>query len=177
MRKIKALLLIAVLIFNSAAVSAVQDIPFQQGEMLTLEDCVGIAINKSPQIRKYEYNLEVAKSNVGIAKSAYFPTLGAGVGIYQDYNSNKNYDGSSNRNLPSVDVYLSQLIWNFGKTSALIRMEKFYQLAAEYQFMDSICNTIFDVKTKYYNVLRAQAIRDIQYNNLLICEKNYWRAK
>ena len=177
MRKIKALLLIAVLIFNSAAVSAVQDIPFQQGEMLTLEDCVGIAINKSPQIRKYEYNLEVATSNLGIAKSAYFPTLGAGVGIYQDYNSNKNYDGSSNRNLPSVDVYLSQLIWNFGKTSALIRMEKFYQLAAEYQFMDSICNTIFDVKTKYYNVLRAQAIRDIQYNNLLICEKNYWRAK
>ena len=177
MRKIKALLLLAVLIINGTAASAIQDIPVKQGEMLTLEDCVGIAINKSPQIRKYEYNLEVAKSNVGIAKSAYFPTLGAGVGIYQDYNSNKNYDGSSNRNLPSVEVYLSQLIWNFGKTSALIRMEKFYQLAAEYQFMDSICNTIYDVKIKYYNVLKAQAIRDIQYNNLLICEKNYWRAK
>ena len=178
MQKIKAILLILILFcWNTSSVSAIEESPVKKDQMLTLEDCVGIAINHSPNIKKYEYNLEVAKSNVGIAKSNYFPTLGAGAGIYQDYNSNKNYDGSSNRNLPSVDVYLSQLIWNFGKTSALIRMEKFYQLAAEYQFMDSICNTIYDVKTKYYNALKAQGIRDIEYNNTLICIKNYWRAK
>ena len=174
MQKIKAILLILILFcWNTSSVFAIEESPVKKDQMLTLEDCVGIAINHSPNIKKYEYNLEVAKSNVGIAKSNYFPTLGAGAGIYQDYNSNKNYDGSSNRNLPSVDVYLSQLIWNFGKTSALIRMEKFYQLAAEYQFMDSICNTIYDVKTKYYNALKAQGIRDIEYNNTLICIKNY----
>ena len=178
MQKIRALLLIAVLLWNASAVLAIEDIPdIKKGEMLKLEDCVSIAINHSPNIKKYEYNLEVARSNVGLAKANYFPTLGAGAGIYQDYNSNKYYNGSSNRDLPSVEVYLNQLIWNFGKTSALIKMEKFYQLAAEYQFMDSICNTIYDVKTKYYNALKAQAIRDIEYNNTLICIKNYWRAK
>ncbi len=178
MQKIRALILIALLMWYGTSVAAIEDTyPVKKGEMLTLEDCVGIAINHSPNIKKYEYNLEVARSNVGIAKANYFPTLGAGAGIYQDYNSNKDYDGSSNRNLPSVDVYINQLIWNFGKTSALIKMEKFYQLAAEYQFMDSICNTIYDVKTKYYNALKAQAIRDIEYNNTLICIKNYWRAK
>ena len=178
MQKVKALIITAlIIILNTSVALAIEDMPVKKDGMLTLEDCVSIAINHSPNIKKYEYNLEVAKSNVGIARSNYFPTLGAGAGIYQDYNSNKNYDGSSNRELPSVDVYLSQLIWNFGKTSALIRMEKFYQLAAEYQFMDSICNTIYDVKTKYYNALKAQAIRDIEYNNTLICIKNYWRAK
>lgn len=179
MRKIIRFLVIFifVLFYSQSFVEAVDDYSIQKGQALTLEDCVGIAINNSPIIKKEEYNLEVAKSNLGIAKSAYFPTVGGGVEVYQDYNSNKNYNNSSNRDLPSAEVYLNQLIWNFGKTSALIKMEKFYKLAAEYTFMDSICNTIYDVKIKYYNVLRAQAIRDIQYNNLLICEKNYWRTK
>ncbi len=177
MRNIKLLLLISIVFLSCTYVQAIEDIPIKPGQMLTLEDCVSIAINNSPLIKKEEYNLEIAKSDLGIAKSAYFPTLGGGVGIYQDYNSNKNYNGSSNRDLPSAEVYLNQLIWNFGKTSALIKMEKFYKLAAEYSFIDSICDTIYDVKLKYYNVLKTQAIRDIQYNNLLICEKNYWRTK
>lgn len=179
MQKIKIIITLSFICLTILPAAAIENTQIKKDSMLTLADCVNIAINNSPNIKKYEYNLEVAKSNVGIAKSAYFPTLGGGVGIYQDYNSNKHYDGdgSSNRDLPSAQVYLNQLIWNFGKTSALINMQKFYELAAEYEFMDSICNTIYDVKTKYYNALKAQAIRDIQYNNLLICEKNYWRAK
>ena len=158
-------------------VFAIQDFPFKAGDSLSLQDCVALAINNSPIIKSYEYNMEVAKSNVGIAKSAFFPTLGANAGIYQDYNSNKNYNGSSNRDLPSVSVMLEQLIWNFGKTSSYIKMEKFYEIAAEYQFMDSICFTIYDVKTKYYAALRAEAIVEIQKNYVRICEKNLQRAK
>lgn len=161
----------------SLPVYAIQDLPFKKGASLSLQDCVAIAINNSPVIKNYEYNMDVARSNVGIAKSVYFPTLGVGAGIYQDYNSNKNYNGSSNRDLPSVSIMLQQLIWNFGKASSLIKMEKFYKLAAEYQFMDSICNTIYDVKTKYYAVLRAEAIVEIQKNYVKICERNLKRTK
>ena len=56
-------------------------------------------------------------------------------------------------------------------------MEHFYKLAAEYQFMDSICNTIYSVKTQYFNVLRAKAILEIEKNNVLINERNLARAK
>lgn len=119
----------------------------------------------------------MATSNVGIAKSVYFPTLGANAGIYQEYNTNKDYDGSSNRDLPSAGITMSQLIWNFGKASSLIKMEQFYKLAAEYQFMDSICNTIYDVKTKYFSVLKAKSVVEIEKNNLLICENNLIRVK
>ena len=164
-------------IFTVLPAFAIQDMPFKKGDYLSLQDCVAIAINHSPVIKSYEYNLEAAKSNVGIAKSAFFPTLGATAGIYQDYNSNKNYNGSSNRDLPSVAVMLEQLIWDFGKTSSYIKMEKFYEIAAEYQFMDSICFTIYDVKTKYYAALRAEAIVEIQKNYVRICERNLQRAK
>jgi outer membrane protein TolC len=156
---------------------AIEDITIKKNETLSLADCVAIAINNSPIIKRYEYELNIAKSNVGIAKAAFFPTINANAGIYQDYNSNKHYNGSSNRELPSAAVAINQLIWNFGKANSLIRMERFYKIAAEYRFMDSICNTIYDVKLKYFAVLKAKAVLDIEQSNLLINEEHYKRAK
>ena len=151
MRKLKLFILLICLLFSSVAM-AIEEPTVREGDVLSLEECVSVAINNSPVIKGKAYNLQVAISNVGIAKSAYFPSFGIDGGVYQDYNSNKNYNGSSNRELPQMNIYLSQLLWNFGKTNSLIRMERFYKLAAEYEFLDSICNTIFDVKTKYYAV-------------------------
>lgn len=164
-------------LFHSMQVMAIEEPTVREGDVLTLDECVAVAINNSPVIKGKAYNLQVAISNVGIAKSAYFPILGLDSGIYQDYNSNKNYNGSSNRELPQVNVYLSQLLWNFGKSNSLIRMERFYKLAAEYEFLDSICNTIFDVKTKYYGLLNSASLVEIAQNNVILNEKNLERAE
>ena len=88
--KIQIIILIIVFIINSIPVSAIEEYQIHKGDILSLADCVAIAINNSPVIKKYEYNLHIADSNLGIAKSAYFPTIGGGIGIYQEYNSNKN---------------------------------------------------------------------------------------
>ena len=165
------------MILTALKVYAVEEPTVKNGDNLSLDECVSVAINNSPLIKGKAYNLQIAVSNVGIAKSSYFPSLGYDVGIYQDYNSNKNYNGSSNRELPQVNVYLSQLLWNFGKANSLIRMERFYKLAAEYEFLDSICNTIFDVKMKYNALLKAGAMVEIAKNNVLINMKNTERAK
>ena len=165
------------MILTALKVYAVEEPTVKNGDNLSLDECVSVAINNSPLIKGKAYNLQIAVSNVGIAKSSYFPSLGYDVGIYQDYNSNKNYNGSSNRELPQVNVYLSQLLWNFGKANSLIRMERFYKLAAEYEFLDSICNTIFDVKMKYNALLKADAMVEIAKNNVLINMKNTERAK
>ena len=166
-----------ILAIHSLQTLAIEEPTVKNGDVLTLDECVGVAINNSPLIKGKAYNLQVAISNVGIAKSAYFPTLGFDGRVYQDYNSNKNYNGSSNRDLPQVNVYLNQLLWNFGKSNSLIRMERFYKLAAEYEFLDSICNTIFDVKTKYYALLNAASLVEIAQNNVILNEKNLERAK
>ena len=176
MHKLKLFILLICLLFSSVAM-AIEEPTVREGDVLSLEECVSVAINNSPVIKGKAYNLQVAISNVGIAKSAYFPSFGIDGKVYQDYNSNKNYNGSSNRELPQMNVYLSQLLWNFGKTNSLIRMERFYKLAAEYEFLDSICNTIFDVKTKYYAVLKARSIVEIAQNNVVLNEKNLERAR
>ena len=176
--KVNIIILLIIFSFNMLPTSAIEEYQIHKGDILSLADCVAIAINNSPIIKKQEYNLYIADSNLGIAKSAYFPTIGAGVGVYQEYNSNKNDEhGSAYRKLPSAGVYLQQLIWDFGKSNSLIRMEHFYKLAAEYEFMDSICNTIFKIKMKYFDVLKAKAELDVEQTNVLINQKNVELAK
>jgi outer membrane protein TolC len=149
----------------------------KDGTVLNIFDCVSLAFKNSPKIRRKKYELDIAKSNLGIAKSQYFPTLGAGAGFNYERNSDGIYYDKRYRDLPNVGVSVSQLIYNFGKTTAYIKMEEFNKIAAEYEFMDSLCYTLFDIKAKYYKLLQAKALLNIAKNNMEINEKFLKLAK
>ena len=146
-------------------------VEIKDGTTLNLKECIATAFRNSPNIKRKKYELDLAKANVGIAKSQYFPVIGAGVGFYNENNTNNTGYYSHNKNFPTVAASINQLIWNFGKTTAYIKMEEFYKLGAQYEFSDSLCSTLFDVKTKYYNVLYAKASVDIAQFNKEINEK------
>ena len=152
-------------------------IDIKNGMTLSIADCVAAAFQNSPKIRRQKYNLDIAKSNVGIAKSQYFPVINAGAGFYNENNSDNNYYIGHYRELPSIGVTVNKLIWNFGKTTAYIKMEEFYKIGAEYEFMDSLCSTLFDVKIKYYSLLRAKAMLNVAENNVKINENFVKLAK
>lgn len=160
----KILCLILVIFFTAQFTPAIEEelffkpVELKNGSVLSISDCVSLAFKNSPKIRRQKYNLDIAKSRVGIAKSQYFPVISAGVGFYNEYNSDNIYYNKHYRELPNVGVSINKLIWNFGKTTAFIKMEEFYKIGAEYEFMDSLCATLFDVKAKYYNVLKEQAL-------------------
>ena len=135
---------------------------------LTIMDCVSLAYQNSPKIKRQKFNLDIATSNVGIARSGYFPVISAGVGFYNENNSDHVYYDRHYRDLPSVGVSINKMVWDFGKTTANIKMEEFYKIGAEYEFMDSLCSTLFDVKWKYYEFLKAKAIKDISQENIRI---------
>lgn len=145
-------------------------VDIHDGSVLIILDCVSTAFKNSPKIKRQKYNLDIAKSNLGIAKSQYFPVINIGAGFYNENNSDNTYYNSHYREFPSVGVSVNKLVWNFGKTTAYIKMEEFYKIGAEYEFMDSLCNTLFDVKLKYYALLRAKALQLVAQNNVEINE-------
>ena len=149
----------------------------KDGTDLDVVKCVALAFRNSPKIKRKKYELDMAKSNVGIAKSAFFPVIGAGVGFYNENNSNREAFNNHYRELPNVAVAVNQLVWDFGKSIANIKMEEFYKIGAEYEFMDSLCMTLFNVKEKYYDVLKAQALVNIAEDNVKICKKYLKMAK
>ncbi|MDY6382413.1 MAG: TolC family protein [Cyanobacteriota bacterium] len=147
-------------------------VKIQDGSVLNIIDCVAYAFQNSPKIRRQKYNLDVAKSNLGVARSAYFPVIGAGVGFNYQRNSDSIYYDKRYRDLPVVGVSVNKLVWDFGRTTANIKMEEFYKIGAEYEFMDSLCNTLFDIKAKYYSLLKAKALLNVAKNNMEI-NKNF----
>jgi len=134
----------------------------KDGSLLNIRDCISIGVNNSPVIKEYAHKLEIAKSNVGIAKSAYFPEFSVGAGYRQEFNSNREYFFRNYRELPTIGVSLNKMIWDFGRTTANVRMEEFLKIAAEYEFQDIVCQTVFNIKIAYYDLLKAKAQYEAQ---------------
>ena len=177
-RAVSSVLVTAFLLAGNTITFAIEDhdeheelfrpVVVKDGTVLNMQDCIALAFKNSPKIRRKKYELDYASGNVWVARSQYFPVISAGVGFYNENNSDSVYYNRHYRDLPAVGVSINQLVWNFGKTTSLIKMEEFYKIGAEYEFMDSLCATLFDVKWKYYNVLRKKALRDIAQENVSI---------
>lgn len=172
---IKAIALTICLFYTISAAFAIEQMSVEKNAILNIKDCITIALQNSPKIKKARYNYGIAKGNLGIAKSEYFPTLGIGTGY--NITDNNNNRRSTNTNIYSAEANINQLIWNFGKTNANIRMYNFDRVAALYEFEDMVLETIFGVKTNYYGVLATKATLDVNRANVQINERNYQRTK
>ena len=162
----KILVLLCLILLRSIPVIAVEDV---KTEVYYLNDCIQVGLKNSPIIKDLKYKLLIAGTDVSIAKSNYFPTFSAGTGYWQGFNTDASFDdGYTKQVLPSVGVYLDQLIYDFGKTNNLIDMQKLYKNAAEYAFVDGICHTINDIKFKYFLALEAKYAVDVAENNLSV---------
>lgn len=158
-----------------SATFAIEQMSVEKNAVLNIKDCITIALQNSPQIKKARYNYGLAKGNLGIAKSEYFPTLGVGTGY--NITDNRNDRRSTNSNIYSAEASINQLLFNFGKTNANIKMYNFDRVVALYEFEDMVLETIFGVKTNYYGVLAAKATLDVNRANVQINERNYQRTK
>ena len=176
--KLKIFILLgAVMLSVCSSEAAEKYAAIQKGAKLNISDCIQIALKNSPLINKAYYNYHVSKNDEKIAKTAFFPTIGIGTGYtYNDMTSDRRFNYNNN-NSYTAQATLSQLIFNFGKTNAQIKMQKFNKIAAMYNFDNVVLDTILGVKTYYYSVLAAKATVDINRANVQINERNYQRTK
>ena len=171
----KFTLVIICILALSIPTFALEDINVQQGSVLSLNDCISIALNHNSAIKNARYNYGISKSNVGVARSEFFPTVGVGTGY--SYNTTSSSKINTDTNAYTVQATLNQLLWNFGRTNANIKMQKFYLIADEYNFYNTVRETTFNVKQKYYEVLAARATVLINKAYVQINERNYQRTK
>ncbi len=174
--KIKTFLLITgLLITFTPATIAAEVAAVQKGMVLSIEDCINIALQNSPYVKKSRYNYLLSKTDVNIAKSEFFPTIGIGTGL--NYNDSHTTLRNTSNNYYSAEASINQLIWNFGRTNARIKMQKFNQIATQFNFDNTVLSTIYTVKNNYYAVLAAKAAMDVNRANVQINTRNYQRTK
>ena len=145
-------------------------------KVFTLDECIKYALEHHEEIKIAKGMVKIQKSRVGQAKSDYFPRLGLGNGYtFSDRNPKGGHETHSNTY--DVDLSVNQLIWNFGKTTANINMQKYNAKSAEYDLEDEILTVKYGVKIAYHAVLAAKANVDISNQTVKINELNYERTK
>ena len=151
-------------------------IPFSQMTVMSIDDCVEYALSHSPLLMVSEERVEAAKTGIGQARSAYAPRFTAGV----NYNFTGNHGTrivNSHENALGINLGVSEMIWDFGRTTAKINMAKYDTQAAEYDHGYETLNIIYQVRINYHKVLSALAHLDIYEQNVRIQTLNYERTK
>ena len=149
-------------------------IPFNQLSVMSIDDCVKYALEHNPNLSVSIERIKAAKFGIGKARANYAPKLMARVNY--GHNENKNNIRHTEGDSGGFNVGVSQTIWDFGKTTAKIKMAKFDTLSAQYDYDYDILDVIYAVKINYYNVLAALAHLDVYEQNVRIQKLNYERT-
>ena len=150
-------------------------IPFNQLSTMTIDDCVDYAISHNPNLAVSSERIKAAKSGIGQARSNYAPRLTARV----NYNHNDTESTGLHTNQDSLgfSAGISEMIWDFGKTTARINMAKYDTESAIYDYDYDVLNVVYNVRINYFKVLQALAHLDIYEQNVRIQTLNQERTQ
>lgn len=150
--------------------------PYNQLPVMSIDDCVKYALEHNMNLMASKSRIEAAKAQIGVSRSAYAPRLTAKVGYTYSHNDGTRVLNINNNSL-GFNVGISDMIWDFGRTTAKINMAKYDAKAAEYDDEYDILNVIYAVRICYYQVLMALADLDIYEQNVRIQTLNFERTK
>ena len=114
---------------------------------MSLKDCINIALKNNPNVQISKNNVKLIQSRVGQAKSDFFPTIGASGGYTGSNMWNNSGITGGNDYYYTAGISLRQLIFNFGKSNAQIKMQKFNKISAEFDLEYINLKTAYDVKS------------------------------
>ena len=91
---------------------------------MSISECVDYATNHNPNLAIYEQRIKASKAGIGEARGNYAPRLTARVN-YNHLDNNGSRIASTHNNSGGFTVGISDMIWDFGKTTAKINMAKY----------------------------------------------------
>ncbi|MBV8630204.1 MAG: TolC family protein [Silvibacterium sp.] len=134
----------------------------------SLPDLINIAEQNNPETRVAWENAKARAADVGIAKSALYPTLAAAA-IGETARTNIFFGTAYFRQTTysyAPALSLDYVIFDFGRRSDEITISKYNLIAANLQFNDTHRTVIFGVMQAYYRLLNARGQQDAAEANL-----------
>ena len=122
---------------------------------LTLADVVDLALCNTPEVRLQWANARVLTAQLGISRSAYFPSLSGSLSVGR--NRTTFADGATTSNPKSVGITASYLLYDFGGRAAEVENAQQILLAANATRDDVLRKIFINAIQNYYSFLLAQA--------------------
>jgi outer membrane protein len=189
-----SLLILIVAPFKAGA----EDI-IRKDDLLTLQRCEEIALIKHPTVVAAQNNVNASQSRVFEAKSNYYPQIAASGGysrispVSSGGSSTFSTDASGNTSTGSggttvfssrgsfdqfsAGVALSQNIYDFGKTSSQVDIQKFLLDSSRADLETTVEQLLLSVKQAYYGVLQTKRNRDVAEDTVKQFQQHLDQAK
>ncbi|MBW7982455.1 TolC family outer membrane protein [Enterobacillus tribolii] len=143
-------------------------------DRLTLRESILRAFGRSPEIARQAAQVGVGQAQIDEAKSVWYPQVGltGNVGHSRQYDSSGSLD-----NAMSYGITITQLIYDFGKTSSNIKQQTSIRDNYRFKLMSSMSVVAEDTALAYVEVKRYQALIDAVQKNIVSLEGVYQMAR
>jgi outer membrane protein len=147
------------------------------GQVLTLDEAIRLALRQQPTIRSAEETRNAATARVPQAQSTYYPRLdfNAFLGRAQTFSTNSNTTQRSDSFNASLEA--RQLIYDFGKTGALVDAARADQRFSEFDLERVREVVVLNVRQSYLQLVQAQRLTAVADAQVARAELNLRSAR
>ena len=128
--------------------------PIVPGNVLSLQECIDIALKNHPEIKGAFHTVRIGESRIGQAQSDYYPQIDS-QSAYSRSSSYYSGPGTSPANQYTSSINLKQNIYDFGRRSARNQIAELNRDSFQEDLEEISAIVILRVKQAYYNVLQA----------------------
>ena len=121
---------------------------------LRLQDAVDLALCNNPQTRESWANAKATAAALGIAQSAYLPTIDGSVSLQRD--EVRNAPGSAGETSLNTALSLNYLLFDFGGRDANTELARESLLAANWAHNNTLQLVLLNAVQAYYQLFAAQ---------------------
>lgn len=151
----------------------------EENVIVSIDDCVKLALYNNPTIRYAISNSDIYKSKIAQAWSNYFPQFSIGTA----YSKNKML--ATNFKFPMMKYDLwnaaalegSLLLYDFGKTQQQAKIAKRTHEASILDIQTAINDTVFNVKSAYFQYLYTLRQQQVLQSTVDKFNKHYLESK
>lgn len=138
------------------------EIGLNSNSVLPLDDVLRIALTYHPAVAEASQNVAVAAAQVRQARSGYGPTVNANAS-YSRSSSNTEEAPDSNKSSDSyrAGLEMDMLLYDFGKTPAVVRQAIARQVAAESSLRAARNDVAYNVRTAFFSLGKAQELLQV----------------
>ena len=174
---ITAHLILFISIFSIAWAQQEEDIDNIKGKTLSLEDCIGIAVKRHPDIRSNLAEVNAGKSRVGQSFSSFLPSLDFSSGYSRsEVNQVHSNTLSNSRDNYIIGFSLSQNIFDFGRSLSRWRMSREEARAISYVLNTTGQDIVFKLEEEYYSHLKALRLEKVNQEAFATAELHLKQA-
>ncbi|MGO4396136.1 TolC family outer membrane protein [Variovorax sp. M-6] len=141
-----------------AAAGAQAALPPGSARALGMNEAVRIAAASHPSVRNAAGQALVADEFIDAARSAYYPQVNAGI---SSSSGNVPIDGYSGRQAHQASLWVSQMLYDFGKVKGAVDEAQGAAVAARARVLLAIDNVTRDTAQAWVEVHRQQAMGNV----------------